>query len=318
MCKVSVIIPVYKVEKWLDQCVASVVDQTYKDIEIILVDDGSPDHCPRMCDEWAERDARIRVIHKDNGGLSDARNAGLDAANGEWLMFVDSDDFVHPEMVARSLETAHRTQAEMVAFSYERVDKEGNSLCQESADIGEHTYAGDELLRAFVKYGTGFMVSWNKLYRKAIWDTLRYPLGRFHEDEFVIIDVLERTRRATVTDAVFYYYRQRPESIMAMKSKKKEYDKLEALELRCMKLSSEPELHQHSLNLFLEHLIRMYFIADHNGQRRILKRFREKIKLSPIYNSWNMNAKFALFFISPRLYFAVNEVRKICMRMKRK
>ena len=95
---ISVIVPVYKVEQYLDRCVQSIVDQTWKNLEIILVDDGSPDGCARMCDEWARRDARIRVIHKENGGLSDARNAGMAAATGESIGFVDGDDWIEPDM----------------------------------------------------------------------------------------------------------------------------------------------------------------------------------------------------------------------------
>lgn len=95
---ISVIVPVYKVEPYLDRCVRSIVEQTYTDLEIILVDDGSPDNCPAICDAWAERDSRVKVIHKQNGGLSDARNAGMDIATGEYIGFVDSDDWIAPEM----------------------------------------------------------------------------------------------------------------------------------------------------------------------------------------------------------------------------
>ena len=101
---ISIVIPVYKAEQYLDQCISSVVNQSYRNLEIILVDDGSPDQCGKLCDEWAEKDKRIRVIHKENGGLSDARNAGLDIASGEYIGFVDSDDFVHPEMYQRLYE----------------------------------------------------------------------------------------------------------------------------------------------------------------------------------------------------------------------
>ena len=104
--KISVIVPVYKVEKYLDKCVESIVNQTYKNLEIILVDDGSPDNCPAMCDEWAEKDERIRVIHKENGGLADARNAGMDIATGDYIGFVDSDDWIEPNMYEVLLKNA--------------------------------------------------------------------------------------------------------------------------------------------------------------------------------------------------------------------
>ena len=107
MSKISVIVPVYKVEAYLDRCVKSILDQTFEDFELILVDDGSPDRCGVMCDGWAAKDRRIRVIHKENGGLSDARNAGINAALGDWLTFIDSDDYVHPNMFQVLLDAAY-------------------------------------------------------------------------------------------------------------------------------------------------------------------------------------------------------------------
>lgn len=111
--KISVIVPVYKTEGLLDRCVESIVGQTYKNLEIILVDDGSPDNCPAMCDEWAEKDSRIRVIHKENGGLCSARNAGMDIATGDYLGFVDSDDCIEPDMYQLLVENAVSTQADI-------------------------------------------------------------------------------------------------------------------------------------------------------------------------------------------------------------
>ena len=105
---VSIIVPVYKVEQYLDRCVQSIVNQTHKNIEIILVDDGSPDNCPAMCDDWAAKDSRIRVIHKENGGLSSARNAGLEMATGAFLQFTDSDDWLEPEMIAYLIDLAEQ------------------------------------------------------------------------------------------------------------------------------------------------------------------------------------------------------------------
>lgn len=118
---ISVIVPVYCVEQYLEKCVSSIVNQTYKNLEIILVDDGSPDNCPQLCDDWQKKDKRIRVIHKENGGLSDARNAGLRASSGELVMFVDSDDWIAPEM-AEKMELAMRTyHADMVLCQFAKV-----------------------------------------------------------------------------------------------------------------------------------------------------------------------------------------------------
>ena len=125
---VSVIVPVYKVEPYLDRCVASILAQTYPNLEVILVDDGSPDNCPAFCDAWAQRDARIRVIHKKNGGQSTARNAGLDAARGEWIAFVDSDDTITPDYCAKLYAAVQQTGAQIAACNYRQVDESGQPL----------------------------------------------------------------------------------------------------------------------------------------------------------------------------------------------
>ena len=123
---ISVIVPVYKVEAYLDRCVQSIVDQTYRNLEIILVDDGSPDNCPAMCDAWAEKDSRIRVIHKENGGLSDARNAGMAVTAGEFVGFVDSDDSIAPEMYQMLLERMNADGSDIAACGVEMVFEDGS------------------------------------------------------------------------------------------------------------------------------------------------------------------------------------------------
>ena len=128
MPTISVIIPVYKVERYLDACVASVVGQTYPDLEIILVDDGSPDNCPALCDAWAAKDTRIRVIHRSNGGLSAARNSGLDVCTGDYIAFVDSDDRLGPETLERALRAQQRSGADLVLFHYLCTDENDQPL----------------------------------------------------------------------------------------------------------------------------------------------------------------------------------------------
>ena len=130
MPTVSVIIPVYKVERYLDACVESVIGQTYTDLEILLVDDGSPDCCPAMCDVWAEKDPRIRVIHRKNGGLSAARNTGIEAASGKFLIFTDSDDRMEPDAVRRAVEAQRKYDADLVLYNLTYVDEENRPLPQ--------------------------------------------------------------------------------------------------------------------------------------------------------------------------------------------
>jgi len=143
MPTVTVIIPVYKVERYLDACVESVVRQSYADLEILLVDDGSPDRCPALCDAWAEKDPRIKVIHRENGGLSAARNSGIDAAMGEFLLFVDSDDLLEPDAVRRAVDAQRQQDADLVIFSEGEqwtVDDHFASKACNSPFIGEKLY----------------------------------------------------------------------------------------------------------------------------------------------------------------------------------
>ena len=131
---ISIIVPVYNVEKYIHECVDSIINQTYKNIEIILVDDGSPDNCGKICDEYAKKDNRIKVIHKPNGGLSDARNHGIDVANGEWLMFIDSDDWIEPNMAEKLLHSALNNKADLAISSVILFD-------EEKEYIPEHFYS---------------------------------------------------------------------------------------------------------------------------------------------------------------------------------
>ena len=173
--KISVIVPVYKVENFLDRCVESIVGQTYENLEIILVDDGSPDNCPALCDAAAAKDARIRVIHQKNGGLSAARNAGLDAARGAWIGFVDSDDYIAPEMYEVLYQAVQSTGADLALCDYAEVDETGAPCLPPYTGLAQRIFTGRELLKRATN--TMAQPAWNKLYRRAIFAQLRYPEG---------------------------------------------------------------------------------------------------------------------------------------------
>lgn len=234
MCnpKISIIVPVYKVEKYLKRCVDSILKQTYPYFELILVDDGSPDTCPAMCDEFAEQDNRIIVIHKNNGGLSDARNAGLNIATGEYIGFVDSDDYIAPQMYEVLLKRLLNDSADMAICNYARVDesckKIENTMFLQPAQ--NKCFEQNEFINELLQpYGGYFVVAWNKLYKKEIFDTLRFPFGKQHEDEFVIHHVIAKSKKITCVEDELYFYLQREGSIMAQKFNVKFMDYGEAL-----------------------------------------------------------------------------------------
>ena len=283
---VSVIIPVYNVEQYLDVCVKSVIQQTYKNLEIILIDDGSEDCSGQICDLWKKKDDRIEVIHKKNGGLSDARNVGLNRASGEWIIFVDSDDFINKNLVQIVLEYAKNNHSDLVTFEYLEISEQCNENPEYVGKIEQEIYTGSQLLRAFIQTEKGSMVAWNKLYRKEIWKQIRYPVGKIHEDEFVIVDILQNIECATVIDAKLYYYRQRKGSIIDNKNKKADYDALEAYRLRCEKVVDNSELYHLTLNRYLQQLIKIYYEEEPAVRPKLLANFRERIKFSVKYSCW--------------------------------
>ena len=205
---ISVIVPVYRVEKYLERCVKSILSQTYKNLEVILVDDGSPDQCPAICDACAEKDARVKVIHQENKGLSGARNAGIDAASGEYLAFVDSDDYVSPHFIEELYQLLQDTGCAIgqCRFSYVK----GDGLVEEG-DSAFRIYRGESLMEQL--YGpeekaTCFVVAWNKLYRAELFkDTgIRYPEGRIHEDEATTYRLFHEAKKLAFLDRALYGY----------------------------------------------------------------------------------------------------------------
>ena len=210
MPTVSILVPVYKAEKTLDACVASILAQSYADFELLLIDDASPDHCPEMCDAWAEKDPRIRALHpaKTGPGPSGARNAGLDAAKGQWLTMVDSDDTVAPDLLEKLLAGAERSGAELVLCN----------CCPVTEDGAEHPLPEDE---QFAKetvldvnaFWDAFNTPWinqftgtaHRLYAAKLFDGVRYPLGMLHEDYYVLPDLIARCTKIMCLPFTGYY-----------------------------------------------------------------------------------------------------------------
>lgn len=230
--KTSVIVPVYKVEPYLDKCIASIVNQTYRNLEIILVDDGSPDNCPAMCDAWAERDSRIRVIHKANGGLSDARNAGMAAATGELIAFVDSDDWIAPDMYEHLYQRLSEDNIDIAACGVQMVWEAGTAsrmLTREGSCILNQ----EEAMRAIIEESWLKQPVWYKLYKTELVRDILFPAGKCHEDVFWSYQAVGRANRISVSDHVGYYYLQRSGSIMGAGYSLKRLDAVEAKVQRC-------------------------------------------------------------------------------------
>lgn len=225
---ISVIVPVYKVEKYLNACVESIVNQIYRNLEIILVDDGSPDNCPSMCDAWAKRDSRIRVIHKENGGLSDARNAGMAAAKGSFIGFVDSDDIIPPEMYQVLFSLLEQDDSDIAACGIKQFGNKGASL-HTMTSSGKYCFTTEEALHELILERHLKQPVCYKLYRRATIINIPFPVGKYHEDVFWSYQATGAARRVSVVDSPYYLYRQHTESIMGSPYSISRLDSLDAL-----------------------------------------------------------------------------------------
>lgn len=221
--KVSVIVPVYQVRVYLERCVNSILRQTFQNIEIILIDDGSTDGGGELCDEYAKQDTRVKVIHKTNGGLSSARNAGLEVAKGKYIAFVDSDDWVSPNFIRSMYEVCEGYECdicqcgfyEVIKDDLDMTDREGIPLIYRPL---EYSYAEFSLL------SWECVVSWNKLYKRTLFRDICFPAGRLHEDEFTTYKLINKANRIAVLPTRLYYYRRRGDSIVGRKYSYKRLD----------------------------------------------------------------------------------------------
>lgn len=208
---ISVIVPIYKVELYLPKCIDSIINQTYKNLEIILIDDGSPDNCGSICDEYAKTDSRIKVIHKVNGGLSDARNAGLEIATGEWISFVDSDDWLKNNAIEQMLNLAIDNDANLIIGSTQKINDADNSIVW--VDSSDRECQIMNSTQAMCDFFLNGCASWARLYKANIHKDVLFPVGEINEDEAIVLALLERCSKIVKTSKIVYNYRFRPESI---------------------------------------------------------------------------------------------------------
>ena len=306
---ITIIIPVYKVEKYLNRCVESVVGQTYKTLEIILVDDGSPDNCPKMCDEWAQKDARIKVVHKPNGGLSDARNFGLDNATGEYVFFLDSDDYIHRQTIEKLLGVAEEKKVDFVMCGLSRFfDGENPEI--EVKDVQIQVYKDEQVIDNLYNSGIPYlMISCAKLFNKKIFDGLRYEKGRLHEDEFIIHHILSRTSSFAVSNEKLYYYFQHMASITRTISDKGVQHRLDAYVQRNEFLNKNyPDRQTENDLLLMGQLRALYSNAIHwwNGT----KSEEIIVEYNKVYSRAKKKSyKDKLFKFSKKIYFLLEKIR---------
>ena len=306
--KISIIVPVYGVEKYLDRCVNSLINQSYTNLEIILVDDGSPDNCPKMCDEWAEKDSRIVVIHKENGGLSDARNAGLDICTGDYITFVDSDDLIDKDFIKILYDISKQKDADIVACSTKRFKNEP-IIKQDKPVIIKEFSVLEVIKNTYQTNDMEFLTAWGKLYKKFIFANLRYTKGVYHEDEYIIHHLVSLANKFVLTSQELYYYYYNENSITGSGYKLKRIDLLKALANRGSFLRENyPGLYKESFaTFFVYRCIDLYFEIPKDFKDRKLAKKETKKYFNMAYKGLKgikspSKKRFIIFKICPSLY----------------
>lgn len=216
---VTIIIPIYNVERYLTKCIDSVISQTYTNLEILLVDDGSTDNCPIICDEYEKLDSRIKVFHKKNGGLSDARNYGLDNMSGDFVYFLDSDDYISADAIECLVASQEMNNSDIVIGNSVIID-ENNNQTEWSCTFNDEVFLAKELLERKI-IPAKYVVAWNKLYSASVFNTVRFPKSLIHEDEYILSDIVRNSKIISTVSKVTYYYFQRSNGIMKSKSIKR-------------------------------------------------------------------------------------------------
>ena len=226
--KISIIVPIYNVEQYLDKCIESLVNQTYKNLEIILIDDGSKDNSRKIVNSWTAKDNRIKSIHKKNGGLSDARNAGMKIATGDYIGFVDSDDWINYKMYEVLINNLEKYNADISACAINKIDEK--YFIDEKQVLNENIcmFTAEEALENLIDEGILKQTVWNKLYKREVINGICFEFGKIHEDEFWSYQIFGRCKKIVYTYAELYYYLQRPGSIMDKPFSIQRLDGLEA------------------------------------------------------------------------------------------
>lgn len=328
MPEISVIVPIYRVERFLPQCIDSILKQTFRNIEVILVDDGSDDGCPAICDAAAEKDARVRVIHQKNQGLSAARNAGIDAAQGSTITFVDSDDYIEPDMLEKMLERMKKDGSELAVCNYHRVDEQGRELPRY---VKESPIDADEVItnrnkaveKLCIQKFWYYIIACSKLYARRLFDDIRFPVGKRNEDVYVAYQVLWKAEGVSILKEPLYVYRWREGSIMKSKPTVKMLDAADGW-FECCRFALDKKVDKLAVrgyNGAISEVSDAWHALDHKDEevRRALRDYRKKAgtllpEVMKLNGFSSDKIKWLLFAVSPRLYERIKRAKREASR----
>lgn len=313
---ISIIVPVYNAEKYLSKCVMSIIHQTYTNIELVLVDDGSTDNSGYLCDQWKIKDKRIRVVHKTNGGLSSARNTGLDNCNGDYIMFVDSDDYIKRDAVDFMYKLIINDDADIAVGNIIRVIPGGKEIYFSFPFNDYKIMSGIEASKLLLSHRIDCS-SCNKIYKRTIVAEDRFPIGRFNEDIVFLSHIFPKSSRISFNNIPFYYYRETPGSLTTMGYNHKKYDIItNANEITINNNRLYPELEKYTLyfkaNAYLDYEAILSLNKDNIDYKLYfghilseMRKMHKRVLVSDIITT-GFKFKFSLFLINPQLYRLVN------------
>ena len=307
---ITVIVPIYRVEKYLNRCIDSILKQTYKNLEIILVDDGSDDKCPEICDQYKQIDNRIYVIHKVNGGLSEARNFGLKNAKGKYVCFIDSDDYISYNMIEILYNAVYENDADISICNFEyyfenkqRAEQlnitKNIEISKIEIDTGEQA-----VLKIYGKQAVQYTVAWNKLYKKSLFANITYPVNRYHEDEFTTYKLLYLANKVIYVDTTCYYYLQRENSITSVFNQKR-LDVLKAYDERLEYFKKNNLIYTKTFIEYLNILTYYYYkfeeIIDQSSMIKIINKMNN-LGFNYKFVPFKMKIRIIIFKINKKLY----------------
>ena len=313
---ISIIVPIYNVESYLERCIESILNQSFKEFELILVNDGSTDSCKDICNEYKKRDSRIVVVNKKNEGVSSARNLGLDLAKGEYIGFIDPDDFINKDMYKILFDTIQANNSDMVICDYYKVNEDDinkfrNLKCN-CENIKIKNLNNLESIDNLFLTGEKFIFAWNKLYKRDLFSDLRYEQGRRYEDEYLAHRILYKCKKVSVIEVKMYYYVQRKGSIVNSPFTVRKFDKVYAIKDRVdfLREKNLTYLEDKAEKTFIDYFVWNYFVAyqrleNIESELKILKKMFNRVFFKSLDNkfiSLKEKLTLVLLYLSPKLY----------------
>ena len=329
---ISIVVPIYKVEKYLKKCVDSIQNQTYKNIEIILVDDESPDNCGKMCDEYSKYDERIKVIHKKNGGLSDARNAGIEVATGKYIGFVDSDDYIKEDMYENLYNNMKKSDSDISICGYIEY-QEGSKIVEKDLNDQTKIYTNKDAIEKLLYNDKITDHAWNKLYKLELFkeNDIRYPKGFMYEDIGTTYLLFENAKKISYNEKIGYYYLRRENSILGKINKKLIFDLLKMTNDRFEYLKNKfPDLNNKLIENKMKFINKIFRYICISNNKELLKNnlilyeydfYRNNFKLTKNYILKIQKSNFEkiecyILYLNKDIYWVYYRVKNILKKLK--